>query len=300
MIGFLLQSVSFAKFAAFYVLISNSDIIYSRDEWPLYFLSFFRSNLVFEGHTNRYNFIIKRVLDKSKKIIVITKGLKDFYIKNGVDSEKIFISPDGVDLNQFNITNSKEECRKKLKLPQGKIIITYTGHLYGWKGANILANTAKSFNENELIVFVGGTEKDVENFKKIYGSRKNIIIVGKRPHSEIPFWLKASDVLVIPNTAKNDISKYYTSPMKLFEYMASGVPIVASDLFSIREILNDKNSVLFHPDSPESIVKSIKYILRDKKNASEISQIAFNNVLKYTWDKRVFFIIDFISKKVEK
>src|SRR3989338_7168842 len=86
---------------------------------------------------------------------------------------------------------------------------------------------------NFAVGFVGGTEKDRAKVKvksEKLKNKDNVKIIEHRPHDEIPFWLRAADILVLPNTAIEDISKYYTSPMKLFEYMASGRPIVPSDL----------------------------------------------------------------------
>ncbi|PIT95636.1 hypothetical protein COT96_00125, partial [Candidatus Falkowbacteria bacterium CG10_big_fil_rev_8_21_14_0_10_38_22] len=236
-IGFLIQSLSFAKLAALFTLFKKADIIYSRDELPLFYLNFFgKRNLFWESHTAKKNFIVKRIFKKCKGIITITQGLKDFYVKEyGIDSNKILGVPDGVDINEFDINISKEEAREKLNLPQDKKIVMYTGHLYDWKGAGVLLETAKQFpisnfqfSKDILFVFVGGTDNDIKNYELRFKNYENIRFEGRKPHGEIPIWLKAADVLVLPNTAKEKISKYYTSPLKLFEYMAAQKPIVAS------------------------------------------------------------------------
>jgi len=143
---------------------------------------------------------------------------------------------------------------------------------------------------------VGGTEGDVLKIKKQTSENKNIIVVGSRPHSEIPYWQKSADVLVLPNTAKEDISKYYTSPMKLFEYMASGNSIVASDLPSIREVLNKDNSVLVEPDNPKKLAEGMNKVLGDFNFADKISKQALEDVKNYTWGERVKNILDFIKR----
>ncbi|MBT7228207.1 glycosyltransferase, partial [Candidatus Parcubacteria bacterium] len=83
--------------------------------------------------------------------------------------------------------------------------------------------------------------------------------------------------------------------MKLFEYMASGRPIVASALPSIKEVLNDKNAILFEPDSPDSLAKGIKTALLDEGFSAKISQQALVDVAKYSWDTRSKNIINFIG-----
>jgi len=293
-IGFLLQSLSFVKMVCFYVLFKKADFIYSRDALPLFWLSFFKSDLFWETHNAVFNFIARRVLKKCKKIICISNGLKKFYVDNGVNPDKILVAPDGVDIEKFQVSSSKIQAREKLNLPLDKKIILYTGHLYKWKGAQVLAGASKFLDDDCLIVFVGGTEKDIKSFKFQVSSFKNIFVVGHRPHREIPLWLKAADVLVLPNSAKEKVSRFYTSPLKLFEYMASAVPIVASDLPSIREILNVGNAVLVRPDEAKSLAGGVKILLRDSGLGDRISKQAYADAAEYTWDKRSEKIIKFI------
>ncbi len=285
-IGFWIQEVSFSKFAFLYSIFSKPDLIYSRDELPLFFLSPLKKNTVYEAHTPRLNFIIKRF----NKIVAISQGLKDFYIKKGVREDKIIVAPDAVDIKEFNVGISKEEARKKLNLPLGKKIILYTGHLYKWKGVHTLAESSRYLSKDETMVFVGGIDKDVVKFKEKYGDVQNVFILGQKLHKDMPYYLKSADVLVLPNSGKSDISRLYTSPMKLFEYMASGTPIVASDLPSIREILNEKNSTLIEADNPKALMGGIRLALnKDGKKALE-------DVRQYTWDSRALMIIKILQK----
>ncbi|MFQ6049514.1 MAG: glycosyltransferase, partial [Candidatus Paceibacterales bacterium] len=127
-------------------------------------------------------------------------------------------------------------------------------------------------------------------------SNLKVNIIGYRPHSEIPHWLKAADILVLPNTAKDQISKYYTSPVKMFEYMASERPIVASDLPSIRDILNEENAFFFEPDNPKDLALAIEKLLKDKALAESIATKAHQDVQYYTWSNRAKEVLDLISR----
>lgn len=294
-IGFLAQSFSFAKLVCLYAMFKKADIIYSRDILPLFFLSFFKKNLFWETHRGEFNFTAQRLLKKCRGIIAITEGLKNFYIEKGAAPNKILVAPDGVDLKEFDIPVSKETARKKLNLPQDKKIILYTGHLYGWKGADILAGASAYLSENTEIYFVGGTENDISKFKIQNSKLKNITVIGYRPHQEIPYWLKAADVLVLPNSAKEDISKFYTSPLKLFEYMASKRPIVASDLPSLREVLNENNSILVPSENSGALAEGIKKVLQNQDLAKRISEQAYRDVQGHTWQKRTQRILDFVN-----
>jgi len=117
------------------------------------------------------------------------------------------------------------------------------------------------------------------------------VCVGWVNNRVIPKYLKSADVLVLPNSAKSTISLLYTSPMKLFEYMASCRPIIASDLPALREILNSKNSFLVAPDNARSLADGIRKILGDNDLAETISDQAAHDVLQYTWQKRASFIL---------
>jgi glycosyltransferase involved in cell wall biosynthesis len=119
-------------------------------------------------------------------------------------------------------------------------------------------------------------------------------IVGNRPHEEIPLWQKAADVLVAPNTAKEELSAHYTSPMKLFEYMASGTLIVASDIPSIREVVGEGRAHLVTPDNPQALAEGIARVLETGGKAE--SEKAFAWVQDHTWKRRAHRILSRIER----
>ena len=102
---------------------------------------------------------------------------------------------------------------------------------------------------------------------------------------------------MLPNSGKEKISSHYTSPLKLFEYMASGVPILASDLPSIREILNNDNAIFFNPDNSTDLTRKIERCINDNDFLDEISRESLQDVRQYSWILRARKIIDFFNKK---
>ncbi|MBI3631994.1 MAG: glycosyltransferase family 4 protein [Candidatus Vogelbacteria bacterium] len=296
-LGFLIRYVTFSLTSIKYCLKGDFDSIYSRDELPLWFLSFFEKKFFWEAHNGKWNFLVSCLVKSCSGIVVISNGIKNFLVGKGVDSSKIFVSPDAVELGRFDIEISKDKAREKLGLPKDKKIIMYTGHLYEWKGADVLARSGELFGGDYFFVFVGGTLGHVEDFRNKYLRVNNLIVLGQKPHRDIPTYLKAADVLVIPNSGKEVVSRLYTSPMKLFEYMASGRPIVASNLSSIREVLNESNAVFFEPDDSRGLSVAIKNVLENAKLSDQISRQALIDVAQYSWDNRAKNITSFINDK---
>jgi len=231
-------------------------------------------------------FFLKR---KNIKFIVINNILKKDLIKKGFNANKIKVLPDAVDLKKFDINLSKKEARKKLKFPINKKIILYTGTFQDWKGYDILLEASNNFDEKVVFVMIGGKKKQITRLRRIY---KKVILKEFMNNKIIPYYLKAADILIIPNSAKKIISLKYTSPLKLFEYMASKRPIIASDLPSIREIVSEKEVLFFEPDNPEDLAEKIRILLKDIKLQEDISKNAFEKVKNFTWEKRARNIIN--------
>lgn len=294
--AFLVKSLISELILVFYSRSGKADIYYSRDEFGIFLLSFFvkPEKIIFEAHnfSPKRAFFYRRFKNKNIRIVAISEAIKKDFINLGFSPEKILVAHDGVDISLFDINIGKTEAREKTNLSGNKIVM-YTGHLFEWKGAEVLAKVAKILPDF-LFVFIGGTVFDINKFRSKFGKENNIKILGHRPYKEIPVFLKSADVLVLPNISKDKISNY-TSPLKLFEYMASGRPIVASDLPSIKEILNDNNAVLVMPDSVEDLAQGIKKVLADEDFGNQIARKSYEESKNYTWQARAKRIINFIK-----
>lgn len=297
-IGFMVESLTFSVAALVYALRSDADVIYSRDEFFLFLLSFFGKEYVYEPHIGKWHYVVKRAMVGAMLVTPITQGLKDFFMRKGVPEGRMLVAPDGVNLKRFTHTEGKDASRRRLGLPKDKKIVLYSGHLYARKGAQILAEAAAHLDEKAVTIFVGGTDTDIADFKKKYGATKNIMVLGHKPHEDIPYYLSAADVLVLPNSAKSEDSRLYTSPMKLFEYMASGVPIVASDIPSLREVLTEESAVFFTPDDVVGLKSKIEMILGNEKLAKKLSIHARAVVEGYSWKKRAKAIVQEIKQRI--
>lgn len=297
-LGFFIESFSFFMFLKPYLKKMNFDVYYTRDQLLADWLSRRDEKpLVYEVHSlpeKKMPKFYKRIWENVSSFVVISQGLKDDLIKQGVHQNSVVIARDAVDLAMFDIKESREACREKLGLDHGEKMLVYTGHLYGWKGADTLADAASLLDSDIHVYFVGGTEDDVKRFKNTYQSDR-VHILGWKPQREMPFWQKAADVLILPNSAERRISTHYTSPLKLFEYMVSGRPIVCSDIPSLREVLGGEEAVFFKPDDPASLAQAVKDVFARLPEREKIADSVRLRALKlYGWPARSECIANFI------
>ncbi|KKS56665.1 MAG: Glycosyl transferase group 1 [Candidatus Magasanikbacteria bacterium GW2011_GWA2_42_32] len=302
--SFLIKTFSFAVACFFYFLFKRNYVLYARGEIILPLAKLPTGNIFWEAHIKTENFsIYKRVIKKVKGLIVVNKHFKNELIRDyDLMEEKVLWAPDGVDLDKFNIKTSKEEARKHLDLPNAKKIILSSTSFLLWKGADIFLKSAHLLPEGcFILLFKSGEKKHVEEFiaEKEKNGIKNILILEKQPYEKIPLFLKSADILVLNGTNKSDISKYYTSPLKMFEYMASQRPILSADVISFREILNDGSAVFYESDNAADFAAKIHFIFNNYPTCEKKAIMAFNNSLEFTWKKRAEAIIKFINKKIK-
>ncbi len=292
---FWLETFTFYLSVKKYITQDKFDAYYTRD-LPIALWLSQKTDIFYEIHTlpARPSKKYFNVWQRTKGLFVISEALKKDLVKFGVEESKISIIRDAVDVEKFYLEENKADCRVKLNLPLDKKIVLYTGHLYHWKGADLLAQTAEKMPDVEVYL-VGGTKEDVAEFRQKYNF-SNLHIVGWQKHGDIPYWLKAADVLVLPNSAKEKISSHYTSPMKLFEYMASKKPIIASKLSSISEVLDEDSAILVEPDNPRALAEGIKKALNDWELSGAVAENSYNKAGRFSWKNRAEEIKNFMFK----
>jgi glycosyltransferase involved in cell wall biosynthesis len=309
---FLIQASSFAVFAAIYALFKEAEALYTRDRLFAFIFGslkyLHRKKVYYEAHT--FNRLVSKLVREGRLdgVVVVTNKLKEFYVKNGASEERILVAPNAVDLAMFNVPYSKEDARRKLHLPVKTRIIGYVGQLRTMdveKGIQELLEAFRRLRERVKdlsLCLVGGLEKEIREYEKLVrqeGLEKDVIFVGHRPPHEVPLYLKAFDVCVMPSPRVKSRPQYlyymyYTSPIKLLEYMASKRPIVSTDLPTVREILNEENAVLVKPGDPEALAEGIERVLKDEELANKIAERAYKDVQERSWERRAARILDFI------
>ncbi len=293
-LGFLLHRLSFAYSVWRYGKNTEANVIYGRDEFALLACGI-RAPRVYEAHEGRWNVVVHQAVHQVERVVVITHALKKFFVAHGVSEGKLLVAPDAVAYEQFALAETKEEARARTGLPQDATIVMYAGHLYAWKGVDTLAEAARLLPE-ALVVFVGGTDRDRQRFTERYKMHKTIRVIPTQPHAEIPHYLRSADVLVLPNTAREPLSSLYTSPMKLFEYLASGRPVVASDLPSLREVVDESCAVFARPDDPKDLARAIRSSIADRTSSDHKVRTAQRIAMQHTWEARARLVLEMVKK----
>lgn len=294
-IGFLISTSTFLTAAKLYLAFKDYDILYTRER----FTGIFFKNCILEIHAlpKRLSRFFLWLLRQPRFLVVITKYAKEKLVAESVPVEKIMVLPDAVDIKEFDLPLSKTEARKKLNLPSDKTIVLYTGSFlfYGWKGVGSLLEAGKLLKDDFLFVLVGGHPWEIEKLKE-FSPSPNILLVPYQKHGLIPYYLKSADIFVLPNEKGEEISERYTSPLKLFEYMASKRPIISSDLPSLREVLTDKEALFFEAGNQRDLAGAIRKVSENPELAGQLSYNAYEKVKEYTWDKRAKKIIKILSE----
>ncbi len=299
-IKFWLQYLSFIISSIFYVFKKKPDIVYVREIVLAFAMTLFGIKVIFEDHELPKSslFVYGAFLRKIKRKVIVAHNLEAVYEQLHVKKDSYITIPNGVDIGEFVRLERDRSVFKQFGLKENTQVVLYVGHFYTWKGVYTLLDSVNKISENATLVLVGGTVENMDDINK-YISENNIervVVRGFSPHKKVIQFIKSADVLVLPNTAKEKRSAMYTTPIKLFEYMASGVPVVASDLPSFSKYLKDnENSLLFEPDNPKSLAEKVNTLLENHSMGEKLSNKAYSEVHEFTWQKRVEKILNFVN-----
>lgn len=283
-----------------------NSIAYTRSIYAAFWYSFLKKEIAFEIHEpfNTKNgwlkFLFQFIVERNnvKKWIVISSPLKDYLIREfGIQSISILLAHDGADkINQQALENTS---------PNKKFQVGYVGSLFQGKGMEIILPLSKKMRHIDFHV-VGGSQVQLNFWKsQLEKDQENLIFHGFQSPKDSQKFMNQFDVLLAPYLQKvfvknakmsNNLSKWM-SPLKIFEYMAVGKPIIASDLPVIREILtHNESAILCDPDSLEdweiSLMKLIEFPEFSKQLGNQARVVLES---EFTWDIRSKKILDFLE-----
>jgi glycosyltransferase involved in cell wall biosynthesis len=225
-----------------------------------------------------------------KRLLCITRALQRVLEQRygTLHPDQVVIGPNGVDLERFASLPAPRAARRQTGLPQF-MTIGCTGHLYAGRGAELFLALAKG-TPQAFFLWVGGRPEDVEEWRARSAALglDNIRFTGFIPNKNLPLYQAAADILLMPYGRKiagssGGNSADICSPMKMFEYMASGRAIITSDLPVIREVLNERNAIFCPPEDIPAWQEALNRLLIDPAKCKALGRQAQQDVAQYTW-----------------
>jgi glycosyltransferase involved in cell wall biosynthesis len=292
----------------------GADLLYTRLPQAAAFASAIGVPAILEVHDlpsgRMGTWLFRRFLrgGGARRLVAITRALAaDLAEKLGAPAGLPFtlVAPDGVDLERYADLPKPEEARQRLveadhdlPLQPRQFTAGYTGHLYAGRGVDLILQMAVHLPEVTFLL-VGGEPDEVQRLQDKVETLglSNVRLTGFVPNAELPRYHAACDLFLMPYQRRvaassgGDIARYL-SPMKLFEYMACGRPILCSDLPVLREVLNPENAVLLPPEDVGAWVSALQSLRGDPQRRLALGEQTSREVKGYTWETRAEHILD--------
>lgn len=233
------------------------------------------------------------------KLVCISQALADYYsTRFAIPNTRILVAHSGVFPEFYPAlrARSKTELRESLELPADKLLVVHTGSLY--KGGAELFGKIAQAGSMVFFVHLGGNDLESRHWSAYYRDRglENIRFIPHTPAETVREYQVAADLLFYMSTRNSPIY-WCTSPLKLFEYMASGTPILGANLGSVAEVFDDSVGFCFDPDRPETIIQSFEYFRQNPDEAERRAARALTAAeQQYSWHRRAQAILDFATQ----
>jgi len=231
----------------------------------------------------------RRIIRGADALVALTPWLADWAAGLGADRRDVHVLPDAVSARLFRSPADGQSIRRSLGGADVQVI-GFVGSFHKWHDLDGLIDAFSLLHRNRphrrlLLVGDGHTRAALETKVQSLGLTNAVVFTGAVPHDEVPRYLSAMDVAVVPY---RPIDGFFFSPMKLFESMAAGRPTVAAALGQIAEVIDDgRTGVLYPPGDNERLGQVLEQLLEEQSPASAIGAAAREYVLaNHTWEMR--------------
>lgn len=234
--------------------------------------------------------------DRADAIIVVSAFLKQRIEALGVDGQKVHVIPNGVDERLFDPSARSGAVRERLHIGSRDVVVGFVGWFVGWHNlerlVEVFGRVARGMEAKLLLVGDGLLKERLATIARDAGVVDQVLFPGAIPYADIPEYVNAMDVCVIPGS--ND----YRSPIKLFEYMAMEKAVVAPRLGPIVSVVNDGvHAVLFDQNDAASLEGVLAELLGDRERRVSLGRNARRLVLaQHTWTLNARRIIDIVER----
>ncbi len=200
------------------------------------------------------------------------------------------IAPDGVDLRQ---------AQAPLMLVQNPLpMLLYLGSLHPWKGVDTLILAMKHVTRPAQLTIVGGSTRRISELRALSqreGVGERVVFIGPVEPGRRFEWIHRADICLL-SLAPTSIGSRYTSPLKLFEYMAAGKPVIVSDLPSMRVVLEpDRHALLVESGDPQDFARAIERLLSQPALRERLGRAARELAREFTWETRARRVRAFVE-----
>jgi glycosyltransferase involved in cell wall biosynthesis len=304
-LGFIVSMWSYRRVLRTYLREHPADLLYVRSPSLLPPLLASGTPVLLELHTLprlfRRHFVT--LCNRCFRIICLTTPMRDTLLKWGVDPLRVAVEADAVDLARFKSLPPPAEAKVRWGLPADLPVIGYAGSLVAKntleKGVRELLDALAILKKRNVRVtgfILGGPP----SWRKIYEehscsidlSAEDVIFHDRIPSPEVSRALAACDVCVYP--APRSLDPFFlrdTSPLKLFEYLASGRPVVCADLPPIRDVVDDGIVRFCRAGDPVAIADGIQWVLEHPAEAAELARTGREVAEHHTWIERMRRIV---------
>ena len=218
--------------------------------------------------------------------ITVSENDRQSLLRSNIPNEKIELIYNAVNANSQNLPNNTD-LRRQYSIPQNSIICIAVGRLVAIKGFDILIQTAHLLgqqleNVHFLIVGDGQCKPELLDQVNALGVNKSVTFAGSQDHETVLSFVKSSDIFIMP-------SRYEGTPIALLEAASLGIPVIASNVGGIPELVQDQvHALLVPPDDPQSLAQAVKRIINDKKLAETLSANAVERIKeKFNIDRQL-------------
>lgn len=263
-------------------------------------------------HFNKNYYLPYRLLDRMEKDFIlkadrafcVSNQLKQYFVKRGIPSHQLEVIPNGADITRFHPDKVNDEFRRKHHM-DSKIIVGFVGSFHYWHGVEKLMGLIEAVltnykNAGFILVGKGGPmHQQLQSHIQSKGYTNRVLMTDYIPHDQIPDIIHAMDIVLAPYP---DLPFFYYSPVKVYEYMACGKPVVTSEIGQISEIIQDhQNGMLCKPGCIDSFSAAIGELIRSPDLRQRIGETAFLTIRnKHTWKHRAEQLCDLVHDVIDK
>lgn len=289
-------SVSYLVFLLYKRLTGEHFVLYTidADNYSSSALALVPAPIFSEMHGGKPGTLAMRLLfSRIRGIIAINRIIiEDLKAVFPRARARYIAEPNGVDLAMF-APKDKGQARAALGLPSDAKIVLYAGRFYSWKGLEIIPRAAALTPEIRWQI-VGDTREKFASVVKEPLS-PNVYFAGSRPYSEMPLWNAVSDAVLVLGTKRNEQSYRWTSPMKLFEHMAAGRPILASNTPAISGAVSGSEALLYEPDNAKDLADKARQAVAGGDTIDRLVSGATQAARRLAWNERAKRVLHFIE-----